>query len=277
MFQRNGRTRVRLLTVVMALLGLGVLGLSKANAEPTVQVTFPQPDQYYAGISEAKGTASGDVGRAVRSVYCMIHYYSVGDYTYRYWNWTTGQWQIGSSVETLKKADFDPVMGLWKCSGGFPATWEPSTLVPGTEEPSRTYALDALAYETDFPTNILAAGLAYFYIDNVPPEISLTVLTETLQPANNEMALAAEVSVADPYDLAPDVEINISSSDVVKASKRRKDEPDWQIVQDGGVWWIWLRAETAGKRKTRLYTIAVQATDAAGNATTASDTVTVVP
>jgi hypothetical protein len=129
---------------------------------------------------------------------------------------------------------------------------------------------------TDWAGNAASATQVVYVADSRPPTINLTV-KKTLHPANNKMVLAAKVSVADACDPAPHVVINVSSSDVVKAVKGGKDKPDWQIVQDGGVWSIWLRAETAGRRTTRVYTMVVQATDAAGNAARALDTVTVVP
>lgn len=357
----NKRVKVRFFSLPIALCGMALLAFTEANAGAIADVAFPQMRQYYSGVDRAEGTAFGDSGVALRSVYCMIHYYSIGDYTYRYWNWTTRTWQIGSTIETMKKADFDAATGAWQCSGDFPTTWEPSLTVPGVSEPSRTYALDVLAYDTDTPTSIRAAGIAYFYIDNVlptitapagvtvdqlgpegtpadqvdlgiptvadpcdpnpivtndapavfppgrtlvtwtatdragnasmasqtvyvadsqPPSIHLTVLKETLHPANNKMVLAAEVTVVDACDPAPHVAIQVSANSVLKAAKGGKGgkvKPDWEIVQNGDLWQIWLRATTDGRRTTRVYTIEVQATDAAGNAATASDTVTVLP
>jgi hypothetical protein len=253
-----------LFRVAIALLGLAVFGFSKADAEPTVQITFPQTEHYYTGISRAECTASAGVEQNVDRVYCQLYYYYAGNYTYQYWNWVAKCWQTSPTWDTMTLAEFVAATGVWRHSGPFPEKWDSHT---GADR--RTYALYARVYDT---AGGVGANVNYFYIDNVGPTIRLTVLKKTLQPANGKMVLAAEVSVADACDPAPRVVINVSSSDVVKGGK---DKPDWQIVQEGGVWRIWLRAEIAGGHTTRVYTIGVQATDAAGNTVTASDTVTV--
>jgi hypothetical protein len=61
----------------------------------------------------------------------------------------------------------------------------------------------------------------------------------------------------------------------VHPAKNGKVKPDWEIVQDGDVWQVWLRAENAGKRAVRVYTVSAVATDASGNSGLATGTVTV--
>ena len=265
---RNQSFRAHGFTVLMALLGLPGLGFSTAGAAdaPAVQIVFPEQSAYYSGISSAEVA----VGQSVDRVYCQLYYYSVGNYYYQYWNWLTGEWQGSPTWDTMTEAVFDAATGTWKHTGPFPETWEGST-----DGSQRTYALYARAY---VGATSVGQNVSYFYIDDEPPTIELTLI-EPFPLATNEMVLAAEVSVTDNADPAPSVAIDVTSNEVVNRGKKKphQSEPDWQVVQNGDVWEIWVRAEKTSRHETRVYTIDVVAGDVFGNTATASATVTVVP
>ena len=250
-----------LLAITITLLALAGIGLSAATAAPTVQITYPETEHLYnSGISRAEGTAGTDGGPALVAVYVMLYYYTVGNYEYHYWNWTTQSWQIGSSMETMKLAN-----GLesWKLESGFPTDWPAE----------RTYALYARA---DDAAGNRGANVSYFYTgDDGPPSIDLNILRPTLRPPNHKLVLAAEVSVEDDNDPNPSVFIRVLSSGSDEPSKNPKFEPDSEIRWADGVRQIWLRSERDKKRTPRVYTIFVRAVDDGGRQSTALGTVTV--
>jgi hypothetical protein len=256
-----GRAQV----VTFVSIALIAASISAATAVPLVFIDYPEQEHWYppSGITWAAGTAQADPGRTLNVVYCLLYYYTVGDYTYRYWNWTTRTWQIGTTDPgTMRVATGTD---SWRVDGGFPTEWP---LAWG-----RTFALYAQARDD---WDVRGANVHYFYLgDTTPPTINLNILRPTLSPANGKMVLAAEVSVQDDYDPSPVVSIGVTSNDAQKPPKNGKAKPDWEIVREGEVWRIWLRAENAGRRAVRVYTIAVNATDGAGNTSSATGTVTV--
>ena len=112
-------------------------------------------------------------------------------------------------------------------------------------------------------------------VDTTPPVIDLNMLRTTLRPANGKLVLAAEVSVSDAADPAPEVLISVTTDDPGKPARGRKARPDWETTRRGDVWEVWLRAENDGRSTVRVYTIGIEAADEAGNTATATGTVTV--
>jgi hypothetical protein len=110
--------------------------------------------------------------------------------------------------------------------------------------------------------------------DTTPPEMTLTVLTDTLWPANHRMVLAAEVTdISDICDASPTVSITVTSNEPI--SGPGDGDPDWEMEQSGDVLEIWLRAWRSGGSGGRDYYIDADVTDSSGNQATASATVTV--
>jgi hypothetical protein len=240
-----------------------LLGGTAAQAVPWIWIDHPQNEQLYcSGITSAQGTVTVDPGVAVDRVYVMLYYYSVGNYNYVYWNWVTQAWQIGSSWDTMKLATGTDA---WSVDSGFP----PELLA----DPERTYALYARAYDTG---GGVGANVHYFYVgDYTPPTIDLTILRPTISPANGKLVLAATVAVDDNCTATPGVTIAVTSTAPPKPPKPGKPKPDWQIIQDGDYWQIWLRAENDGRRQPRTYTIDVAAVDGSSNGSRAAGTVVV--
>ena len=112
--------------------------------------------------------------------------------------------------------------------------------------------------------------------DTTAPTAMFEVLQPKLWPPNHQMVLAAALSdVSDAADPAPIVEITVGCNEAANGGGDGNTDADWQIVENEGVWEIWLRAERAGGAEGRIYTIEATVTDASGNAMTADGTVTV--
>jgi hypothetical protein len=110
--------------------------------------------------------------------------------------------------------------------------------------------------------------------DVTPPTItSLSVTPDTLRPPNHQMvSVTVSVSATDNCDPHPTCRIvQVCSSEPV-TSMGDNTAPDWEITGDLTVN---LRAEVAGKDAPRIYTIHVLCTDAAGNRTRQTVTVSV--
>jgi hypothetical protein len=127
-----------------------------------------------------------------------------------------------------------------------------------------TLTVTSASGETDTDDVLVAV------VDTTPPQMTFTLLTDTLWPPNGRMVLVGEVTdVSDICDAAPDVSVMVSSSEGIGGS------PDWDVVRNGDVWAIWLRAERSGTGSEREYAIDVAVTDWSGNQTTESAIVTV--
>lgn len=155
------------------------------------------------------------------------------------------------------------------------------------------------------------SSLSWFAIafDNASPTFTLQRLRDTLWPPNHKLVhVATARQVIDAIDPSPSVNIQVTFRDVVigkdkytdkdkkkhnhkhkqkdnhtskdtdsekKGKKDKNHRPAWEVRQQGSTWEIWLRAERLGKHSGRIYTIAITVTDASGNTTTDSHTVTV--
>jgi hypothetical protein len=256
--------RIPRVVAVLGLLALVALGTSAATAAPLVWIDYPEYEHTYcSAISSAAGTATADAGLSVDRVYCQLYYYDIGNYDYVYWDWVSQTWHTGPTWDTMALATGTE---SWQLDTGFP---DQLPVFPG-----RTYALYARVYDT---TGGAGANVSYFYIgdDNTPPAIDLAILRPTIWPANKKMVLAATVSVEDNCDPGPWVDITVDSTDPQKPPKPKKIRPNWEIIEEGGIWQIWLRAENDGHRQARVYTINVAAVDQASHGARATGTVTV--
>jgi hypothetical protein len=120
--------------------------------------------------------------------------------------------------------------------------------------------------------------------ETIPPEISLSVTPNILWPPNHNMIpISPVVTVIDNCDSNPQVQlksITMDEGDITNTFDPNYDSTvvdgktlgDIQVDGSGN---IYLRAERSGTGDGRVYTITYTATDASGNSTTASATVTV--
>lgn len=257
----GSRSCARLWGVGFAIAVCAWLGSWVEATEPTVWISYPEPEQWFgaSGIASAAGNAVGyPEGSAV---YVAVYYYSAGNYDYVYWDWVTGTWHTGPSWEATMRLATG--MDSWSVTSGFPTDWQED----------RTYALYACIRG---PSGIIAADVRYFYIDATPPDIGLNIIRPVLTPANRALVLAAEVSATDAHDPAPLVAIRVSSNDRIQPPRPRgRARADYEIVRAGDVWQVWLRAEKDHRRRPRIYTIEVQSIDWVGNTSSEVGTVTV--
>jgi hypothetical protein len=128
---------------------------------------------------------------------------------------------------------------------------------------------------TDGSGNTAKTTTTVMVIDTTPPTIkSVTATPNVLWPPNHKMVpVSATVDVSDICDLTPTCKIvSVTSNEPVEDKGDGKTAPDWQIVGDLSVN---LRAERSGTGNGRVYTLAVQCTDASNNSSTARTTVSV--
>jgi len=103
---------------------------------------------------------------------------------------------------------------------------------------------------------------------------TLTASTAALWPPNHQMVpVSLNVDLVDLIDPAPSARIvGVSSNEPVDGSDDGQTSPDWEIT---GPLTVALRAERSGTGTGRIYTVAVEGTDAAGNVTLQTVSVTV--
>ena len=121
-------------------------------------------------------------------------------------------------------------------------------------------------------TVVTSAVIPFTQVDVTPPTLSFTLTPATLWPPNDKQVLVtATITVKDDYDPQPEIILeSITANEVlekedIKGAQFGTDDRQFQ-----------LRAEREGKNKAgRIYTVTYSATDASGNKSTASATVTV--
>jgi predicted extracellular nuclease len=110
--------------------------------------------------------------------------------------------------------------------------------------------------------------------DEIPPTLEVSVTPDTLWPANHKyVEVEATVVAADNFDPNPFVELLL-----VMSNEPDNGEDDGNTVDDiviDGEFTFQLRAERSGIGTGRRYTITYQVTDACGNETQQSATVSV--
>lgn len=124
---------------------------------------------------------------------------------------------------------------------------------------------------TDANGNATSATQKVTVVDTTAPTFSVSQQTGTLWPVNHKMVLVATISqVSDVVDSTPVVSINISSNQPANSIGDGNTSSDWQVVQNGGVWEVWLRAERSAPLGDRTYSVEVTVTDQSANAASGS-------
>ncbi len=112
------------------------------------------------------------------------------------------------------------------------------------------------------------------FCDAVPPEVVVSVTPDTLWPPNHKYVIVnAIVNVSDNIDPNPMLTLVSVTSNEPDDGLGDGDMPDDIVIVDDFM--FKLRAERSGNGSGRVYTITYQATDACGNSTVATATVTV--
>jgi endonuclease G len=151
-------------------------------------------------------------------------------------------------------------------NGHFSATFTTSALTPGTYPISYTYAGDANFHPA-------VAGSTLTVADTTAPAITtVTATPDRLGPANHKMIDVAVAYTATDFSGAPVCALTVSSNEPVNGAGDGNTIVDWQVVDAHHVT---LRAERAGGGTGRIYTVTVRCTDASGNLSTATGSVTV--
>jgi rhamnogalacturonan endolyase len=123
------------------------------------------------------------------------------------------------------------------------------------------------------PSFFLGDGMAdpprprVVHADTLAPAFkSLTASSTTLWPPNHRMVpVTVSAELVDLLDSAPTARIvSVSSNEPIDGADDGDTSPDWEIT---GPLSVNLRAERSGTGNGRVYTIQVEAKDAAGNAT----------
>jgi hypothetical protein len=116
--------------------------------------------------------------------------------------------------------------------------------------------------------------VAYFCTDLTAPTLSASASPHRLWPPNHKyVTVQASVAVADDRDRAPSVElVSVTSNEPDNGLDDGNTVDDVVIVDDDT---FRLRAERSGSGTGRVYTITYRATDACGNESVATATVTV--
>ena len=112
--------------------------------------------------------------------------------------------------------------------------------------------------------------------NTIPPEISVTLSTDSLWPPNHSMVdVGFGFEISDICDSEPEVLITVTSDEPTATASGAgggKHAPDAEIINDGKVL---VRAERSGEGDGRVYVITVTATDASGNSASSSTSVEV--
>ena len=172
---------------------------------------------------------------------------------------------------TVSDADGEPLEVVWKLNGtvvqtnNIPAGGPPtSASVAFTATlPLGTNTLEVTA--TDGAGNSTTCSTTATIVDTIPPVItSSSANPNVLWPPNHKMvSVTVRAVVTDSCGPTTWKIISVDSSEASDARGSGNTAPDWKITGDHTVQ---LRAERAGGNKAgRVYTITIQAKDAAGN------------
>jgi hypothetical protein len=112
------------------------------------------------------------------------------------------------------------------------------------------------------------------FCDAVPPVVEVSVTPDTLWPPDHKyVTVQTTVDISDNIDPNPTLTLVSVTSNEPDDGLGDGDTPDDIVVVDDFT--FKLRAERSGTGDGRVYTITYEATDACGNSTTATATVTV--
>ncbi|HEY8151037.1 MAG TPA: chondroitinase-B domain-containing protein [Vicinamibacteria bacterium] len=129
-----------------------------------------------------------------------------------------------------------------------------------------------VATATDFAGNVATAFFDVTVVDTTPPEIrSLRASPDVLWPLSHQMVpVTLTADVQDAVGVVSTRIVSVSSSETANGPGDGNTDSDWQVTGDMT---LALRAERAGGGDGRLYAIAIEGRDAAGNVRTATVTV----
>jgi hypothetical protein len=128
---------------------------------------------------------------------------------------------------------------------------------------------------TDSSGNTNSCNSVVKVVDTTPPVISsVSAAPNVLWPPNHKMTpVTVAVSASDVCSPTVTCKItSVTSNEAVNGPGSGHTAPDWQITGDHSVN---LRAERSGRGNGRVYTLAVQCTDASNNSSSAQTTVSV--
>lgn len=157
------------------------------------------------------------------------------------------------------------------CSSGLTpsCTWPSGSTFPlGNNSSNTCTAIDGAGNQStcSFPVNV---------VDTTPPAITSVVASpQVLWPPNHQMVpVQVTLFASDRCDAAPACRVvSVSSNEPVEGLGDGHTSPDWEVT---GNLAVKLRAERSGKGSGRVYTITAMCTDASGNSSTQTTTVTV--
>lgn len=121
-------------------------------------------------------------------------------------------------------------------------------------------------------TVVTSAEIQFTQVDVTPPTLSFTLSPGTLWPPNDKLvSINTTIAVQDDYDSEPEIKLESITANEALADG---DIQDALLQTDDRS--FTLTAKRAGNNMAgRIYTVTYSATDASGNKTTASATVTV--
>jgi len=199
--------------------------------------------------------------------YADLIWHFVGEYAYSY----VFDGQLGYLDHGLANASlFDEVTGttIWHINADEPDLIDYDM---SFKEPAQ----DALFAPDPFRSSDHDPVIVGLQVcDEIPPVAEVTVSPDTLWPVNHKyVTVVATVVASDNFDPAPAITLVSVTSNEPDEGLGDGDKPDDILIVDD--YTFRLRAERAGGGTSRIYTITYEVTDACGNVTVATATVTV--
>ncbi len=185
-------------------------------------------------------------------------------------------------VALFSDPEGDPLAVVWFVNG---------SAVQTNSLPARAPGLPAMASLTEsFPlgsnivmvvaadtaSNVVSCATSIVVVDTTPPVIvSASASPATLWPPNHKLVnVIVQAQVFDACSATTWKIVRVTSNEAVNARGSGNTEPDWIITGDHT---LQLRAERSGTGNGRIYTISLQARDAAGNVSRTSTVTVTVP
>ena len=149
-----------------------------------------------------------------------------------------------------------------------------NTVAFNAELPLGTNTVEVVA--TDSGLNTALCSTTVIVVDTNPPVIvSASATPNVLWPPNHKLInVTVHATVTDPCDATTWKIISVQSNEAVNMIGSGHTAPDWVITGDHTVQ---LRAERSGAGHGRIYTITIQAVDAAGNLSAPATVTVTVP